>query len=97
MGFRCIFNNLTVGFWNIQGMTEKVNSCKLDKIKDPIFRNILKTFDILCLQETHLSQEEDIPPIEGYVPIPHCRRMSGNNRYFGEMLLLIKVKHQKWC
>ena len=80
---RCIFNNLAVGSWNIQGVFEKVNSSKLNKFDDPIFQSILKTFDILCLQETHLSQDEDIPTINGYVPIPHCRKISANNRYFG--------------
>ena len=91
MGSRCIFNNLTVGCWNIQGVMEKVNSSKINKIEDPIFEKILKKFDILCLQETHLSQDDDVPKFDGYVPIPHCRKLSGNNRYFGGMLVYIKT------
>ena len=88
---RCIFNNLTVGCWNIEGAMEKVNSSKLNKIEDPVFKNILKTFDILCLQETHLSQDDDTPNCNGYVSIPHCRKLSGNNIYFGGMLVYIKT------
>ena len=91
MGSRCIFNNLTVGCWNIQGVMEKVNSSKINKIEDPIFEKIFKKFDILCLQETHLSQDDDVPKFDGYLPIPHSRKLSGNNRYFGGMLVYIKT------
>ena len=81
---------LTVGCWNIQGVYETVNNVKINKLEDEIFLNMLKKFDILCLQETHLGPDE-IPSIdENYVPVPHCRNISGNNRYFGGMLLLVR-------
>ena len=88
---RCIFNNLTVGCWNVEGVYEKINSVKLCKLDQPFFLEILKKHDILCLQETHLSQDEIIPQIEGYTTTPHCRKISGNNRYFGGILIFIKT------
>ena len=45
----------------------------------------------MCLQETHLSQDDIIPEATGYVPIPHCRVKSKNNRYFGGMIIYIKA------
>ena len=91
MSSRCIFNSLTVGCWNIQGVLEKVQSSKINKLDDPFFRSILNKFDILCLQETHLSQDDTIPEATGYVSIPHCRTKSKNNRYFGGMIIYIKA------
>ena len=81
---------LTVGCWNIEGVYETVNRVKINKLEDITFLKVLNKFDILCLQETHLEQNE-IPKIsENYVPISHCRTVSSINRYFGGMLLLIK-------
>ena len=91
MNSRCIFNSLAVGCWNIQGVFEKVYSSKINKLDDPFFKSILNKFDILCLQETHLSQEDIIPETPGYVSIPHCRTKSKNNRYFGGMIIYIKA------
>jgi exonuclease III len=80
-----------VGCWNIEGVYEKINSVKLCKLDQPIFQETLKKHDILCLQETHLSQDEIIPETNGYVTIPHCRKISANNRYFGGFLIYIKT------
>ena len=57
-------NLLTVGCWNMEGIYEKVNGIKLCKLEDDTFEDILKTFDILCLQETHTSQQETFKPIK---------------------------------
>ena len=91
MNSRCIFNSLAVGGWNIQGVFEKIQASKINKLDDPFFKSILKQFDILRLQETHLSQDDIIPEAKGYVPIPHCRVKSKNNRYFGGMIIYIKA------
>ena len=88
---KCIFNNLTVGCWNIEGVYEKINSVKISKLDQPFFLEVLKKHDILCLQETHLSQDEVIPNIYGYDAIPHCRKISGNNRYFRGFLIFVKT------
>ena len=90
MSSKCFFKYLTVGCWNIEGLYEKVNSVKVSKLDYPLFQETLKKHDILCLQETHLSYGETIPKIDGYEVISHCRKISGNNRYFGGMLLFIK-------
>ena len=87
---RAIVNYLTVGCWNIEGLYEKVNGIKLCKLDEPTFLNRLKSFDILCLQETHVPQGEIIPKIDDFHITPHCRGKSANNRYFGGMLLFIR-------
>ena len=88
---KCFFNNLVVGSWNIEGIYEKINSVKVCKLNQSFFQNVLRKHDILCLQETHVSQDEIIPKIDGYVSIPHCRQISANNRYFGGILIFIKT------
>ena len=90
MSAKCIFNYVTVGSWNIQGVYEKVNGIKVCKLNDTTFHNTLKKFDILCLQETHLPQDENLPQFEDHITIPHCRKMSANNRYFGGLLIFIR-------
>ena len=52
-------------------------------------------FDILCLQETHVSVQEKFESLDKFVAIPHCRQISTNNRYFGGMLLLIRKSIRK--
>ena len=81
---------LTIGCWNINGIYEKVNNVKINKLEDETFLNVLKRFDILCLQETHIGPNDKPTIPEDYVPVPHCRSISSNNRYFGGMLLLIR-------
>ena len=87
---KCFFNFLTVGCWNIEGIYENFNGAKISKLEDPCFLKTLSRFDILCLQETHISQEENVKIPKGFRPIPHCRRISGNSRYFGGLLILIR-------
>ena len=86
---------LSVGCWNIQGLYDKVNGIKTCKLGEETFQNILKKFDILCLQESHVSKEHVNKTFKDYVAIPHCRNMSKNNRYFGGMLLYIKKTIRK--
>ena len=88
-------NLLTVGCWNIEGIYEKINGIKICKLEDETFQDMLKTFDILCLQETHTSQLENFKQVENFIAIPHCRKISKNNRYFGGMLLFIRKSLRK--
>ena len=88
-------NILTVGCWNIEGVYEKVNGIKVNKLSNDTFENVLRTFDILCLQETHVAQQETLTTPENYVAVPHYRKISMNNRYFGGKLLLIKKSIRK--
>ena len=87
---RCFFNHLTVGCWNIEGVYENFNGAKISKLEDPHFQKTLNKFDILCLQETHISQDENLKIPSGFRKIPHCRKVSGNGRYFGGLLVLIR-------
>ena len=90
MQSKCFFKNLAVGCWNIEGIYENVNSVKICKLSQPFFKELLKKHDILCLQETHVGQDEIIPQLEGYDSIPHCRAISKNNRFFGGLLVFFK-------
>ena len=92
---KCIFNFLTVGCWNIEGIYEKINSVKVCKLNQPVFLETLHNHDILCLLETHISHDEPIVHIDGYTITPHCRKISANNRYFGGMLIFIKNSIEK--
>ena len=74
----------------MEGIFENFNGAKLSKLDDPDFQKILNKFDILCLQETHVSDEADFEIPAGFRAIPHCRKISGNNRYFGGLLILIR-------
>ena len=87
---KCYFGHLTVGCWNIEGILENFNGAKISKLEDPQFQKILTKFDILCLQETHVSEDEDLQIPPGFQPIPHCRNISGNKRYFGGLLVLVR-------
>ena len=86
---------LTVGCWNIEGIYEKFNGYSTCKLNDDIFLKSMNAFDILCLQETHVSNTENLDAPENFVAIPHCRNVSGNGRYFGGMLLLIRKSLRK--
>ena len=72
-----------MGCWNIEGIYENFNASKMSKLEDPSFLSTLKKFDILCLQETHVSKEENLKIPSEFRSIPHCRKISGNSRYFG--------------
>ena len=80
---------VSVGSWNIEGIYEKTNGVRTSKLTDETFQNTLGKLDILCLQETHTSQN-DCPSFPNFVAVPHCRKISKNRRYFGGMLLLVR-------
>ena len=71
---KCIFKNLTVGCWNIEGIYEKVNGVKICKLNEMFYEDTIKSYDILCLQEAHLAPDDNIPQFSGYVATPHCRK-----------------------
>ena len=88
---KCNFNFAKIASWNIHGVYEKTNGFKINKLEDPGFLKTLESHDILCVQETMCGQN-DTPSdhITQFDSIPHCRKKSLNNRYFGGMLLLIR-------
>ena len=87
MKSKCFFKKLSVGAWNIH---EKVNGVRLCKLDEDIFQRTLRRFDIFCLQETHVSSQENIYSFNDCFMKPQCRKKSSNNRYFGGLLLFIR-------
>ena len=91
-----VFNFAKIGCWNIHGAYYNINGYRINKLEDPSFLEVLDTHDILCLQETHCGQNDLVNShIHHYHGIPHCRKISKNNRYFGGMLLLIRKTVRK--
>ena len=90
------YNFAKIASWNIHGIFYKVNNFRINKLEDTHFLGILNYHDMLCLQETHCGQNETpIDHISHFTAIPHCRKKSSNNRYFGGMLLLIRKTIRK--
>ena len=83
-------NLLTIGCWNIQEIYEKVNDIKICEIDEDVFINTVEKFDILCIQETHTASDNLFAEIKGFQAIPHCRKVSSNNRYFGGFMVLVR-------
>ena len=85
------YNYVNVGVWNIHGLFTKGNNSKLKKLEDPELKRKIKSFEILCLQETHCGPKDtSLLLVPGYKLFRSHRKMSGNGRYFEGMLLLIK-------
>ena len=80
----------------MHGIYDTINKFQLNKLESPSFLNILKAHDILCLQETHVGQNDlPVEHLADFNAIPHCRTKSSNGRYFeGIMLLVRKTIHQ---
>ncbi len=87
----CKYSFVKIGVWNIEGAYFKVNNYFVNKLREAEFETIVKGLDIVCIQETHCGTR-DIPSqhLSQFNSIPHCRKISGNNRYFGGMLLLVR-------
>ena len=67
------------------------NEVKLNKLHDLEFIKRLRSFEILCLQETQCGPKDtESLAIEGYHLFPFHRKMSRNGRFFGGSLLIVK-------
>ena len=85
------YNFLNIGVWNIHGLFSRVNNSKLCKLEETVFLEKIKKIEILCLQETQCGISETTSlSLEGYRLIPFERNKSGDSRYFGGPLLLMK-------
>ena len=62
----------------------------LNKITDANLLEEIIGHDIILLTETHLGKDENIV-LSGYKYNPVCRPISANNRYFGGLVIFIKV------
>ncbi len=92
----CKYSFIKIGAWNIEGAYFKVNNYFVNKLREQEFESNIQAHDILCVQETHCGPR-DIPSqhLTQFNSIPHCRKKSTNNRYFGGMLLLIRKTIRK--
>ena len=87
----CKYSFIKIGSWNIEGAYFKVNNYYVNKLREPEFLSNIQAHDILCVQETHCGPR-DIPSqhLDQFNSIPHCRKISANNRFFGGMMLLVR-------
>ena len=90
------YNFINVGAWNIHVLYCNINKTKINKLDDPEFKKRLKSFEILCLQETQCGPNDTMSlSVNGYRVFSSHRKISQNGRHFGGSLLLVKneLKH----
>ena len=93
---KCPYNFAKIGSWNIHGAYYLVNNFKVNKLESEIFLKTLALHDILCLQETHCGPRDEIAcHINDFHAIPHSRKRSSNNRFYGGMMLLVRKSIRK--
>ena len=86
---KILYNYINIGVWNIHGLYTSVNKTKLYKIDD--HEKHIKSFDILCIQETLCGPRDVLSlSVEGFKIFPYHRNISKNQRYFRGILLLIR-------
>ena len=92
----CKYSSIKIGAWNIEGAYFKVNNFYVNKLRENEFLENSKIHDILCVQETHCGPR-DVPSqhLNEFCSIPHCKKISSNNRFFGGMLLLVRKTIRK--
>lgn len=76
---------ISICSWNVGGLISK----SYNKLGDPDFLQQLTSYDIVFLSETHTGLETRII-LDDYQHIPICRPVSGNNRYYGGLAVLIR-------
>ena len=87
MGLK-FFNHINVGYWNVHGILERINNHNESKLSDPDFPKLFKNIDLFCLSETHIGPDFGMT-LKGFKSIKSCRKISGNNRYFGGLCIFI--------
>ena len=86
MGLKYV-NHINIGYWNIHGVLEKINNHHENK-PDPDFSKLVKDLDIFCLSETHVGPDFGMH-LKDFKLIRSCRKVSGNDRYFGGLCVFI--------
>ena len=78
------FNHINIGNWILKKsiITIKIN------LSDPDFSKLIKDLHIFCLSETHVGPDFGMHLID-FKSIKSCRKVSGNNRYFGGLCVFI--------
>ena len=76
------FKLLNIGYWNIQGLSQKINGSSVNKLKDKEFLDTIDNLDLFCLAETHISPEFSTN-LKCFKSYKSCRQTSGNNKFSG--------------
>ena len=82
------YKHINVGYWNVDGLVEKVNNTAFNKLSDIDFVRVIKRMDLFCLSETHVGPDLNIA-LDNYYVYKSCRRISANNRFFGGFCIFI--------
>jgi hypothetical protein len=83
-------NDLSIGFWNVDGIFEGSGKLKTCKLYNQSVQSNLSKFDIICLVEIHCGPDATLG-LDGYRTFYNCRnKNSVNNRYYGGISVLIK-------
>ena len=51
------FRFLHIGYWNIQGLNQKINGSYFNKLNDKEFLDTVANLDLFCLSETHVGTD----------------------------------------
>lgn len=83
-------DNVSLGFWNIDGLYTRVEGQRLCKLDDDVFKTYIKNFDIIGLVETHLGSNDQMV-IEGYKIYQNNRPKTGNaTKYYGGIAVAVR-------
>ena len=77
---------LNIGYWNIQGLNQKINGSYLNKLNDKEFLDTVANLDIFCLSETHIGSDF-LTQLNNFKSFKTCRNSSGNNKFPGGLCL----------
>ena len=80
------FKLLNIGYWNIQGLSQKINGSSINKLKDKEFLDTIDNLDLFCLAETHINPEFSTN-LKCFKSNKSCRQTSGNNKFSGGLYL----------
>ena len=90
-----IKENLSVCFWNVDGIHYRVDNSRLNKLDDPSVSELLRKHDVICLVETHCSPQDHLT-LSGYTATASIRPKSNNaTKYTGGLSVLVKneIRH----
>ena len=82
------FRFLNIGYWNIQGLNQKINGSYFNKLNDKKFLDTVANLDLFCLSETHIGIDSWVQ-LKNFKCFKSCRISSGKNKFSGGLCLFI--------
>ena len=82
------FRFLNIGYWNIQGLNQKINGSYFIKLNDKEFLDTVANLDLFCLSETHIGTDSWAQLIN-FKCFKSCRISSGKNKFSCGLCLFI--------